>query len=489
LTEFNGIAETQLRRWLSLLRRPDQLSGPDVVELLAAHGRLPSSTSSNAIGHAAATLLVDTIEQLRAPDEAPKEQHLPHAVLKTCFIDGAKLFQAAGVLGLSERQMTRERSRAIALLKGELEAALKTPPFRGEPIPTIRGFLPRPGQTHALQAVLEQARHANVFGPMGIGKTSLGAEVAAEVARSTPVIWYRMRPQVNTTLIAMLFELGERMKQEGAPELSAFLNESLSTVDTALATRVALRTLAVGPILIVLDDYHHAESDPAIAGFLEEVVSRLPQIRLVTISRYRYAGTSGEAFEVPPFSRRETSEFLKQLGVDCQPAMAKTIHTWTGGTPNLIKLAASWLKTASPEEIARGVRSLNEQEEVQSFLLSYTTQLLGPDDREVLEAASIFRDRFSDEGLAFVSERTRGEIVDASLRLSRVYVATRSREGDTAFFHTSVRDYVYARIEAIRRNHLHDRAATWYRRAGREEEADYHQHRAEIALDDLDYSA
>jgi ATP/maltotriose-dependent transcriptional regulator MalT len=162
------------------------------------------------------------------------------------------------------------------------------------------------------------------------------------------------------------------------------------------------------------------------------------------------------------------------------------LHAWTGGNSHLVKLAASWLKTATTEEIGRGVASLTEQDEVQTFLLSYITQLLGPDDRAILEAASIFRDRFSDEALAFVSGRTRGEIVDASLRLARLYVATRSKEGDTAFFHTSVRDYIYARIRPELRSELHERAAVWYRRGQREEEADYHQHLAEIAFDDVE---
>jgi ATP/maltotriose-dependent transcriptional regulator MalT len=475
-----------------MLRRPDQMASPEITELLTAHGKLPASMTPSSLGHAAANLLVDTIENLRAPEDAPREQKLPHLVLKTCFIDGAKLFQAAATLGVSERQMSRERARAIGLLKAELEGPLRSSGYRGEPVPTIRGFLARPGQARALEEALETSRQANVHGPMGIGKTSLVAELAAEVAGSTPVLWYRMRDQVNVTLNAVLFELGERLRQEGAPELSNFLAQSLPTPDAALATRVALKTLAFGPFLIVFDDYHLAEKDAAILGFVEEMAERLPLLRIVTISRSRHVGTiTGKAFEVPPFTRSETTQFLSQLGVQCQPVMVKTLHAWTGGNPHLIQLAASWLKTATDEEISRGVASLNQQEEVQVFLLSYVTDLLGPDDRAILQAASILRDRFSDEALAAVAGRTRGDIEDASLRLSRVYVATRSREGDTAFFHTSVRDYVYSRIEPGLRSELHARAATWYRKINRAEEADYHEARSEQSLDDwdLDFSA
>lgn len=494
MTESVQVSDAQLRRWLSLLRRPDQLSSPELRDLLAAHRKLPASPTSAAIGHAAASLFITAIERLRPPADAPRDRQIPYLVLKTCFIDGAKVFQAAAKLGLSERQMTRERARAIALMRAELEAPLNAGAARGgEPIPTITTFLPRPGQTHALQEALDRARMVNVFGPMGIGKTALVADLAAWVSRETPVFWYRMRPQVNVKLVAFLFELGQRLQDEGMPELSEFLTTSMPNVDTELATRVAVQTLSAGPLLICIDDYHHAEQERAVgpAGFLDEIVARLPRTRVVTISRYRYTGTSGEPFEVPPLSRLETTELLTHLGVECQPALAKTLHAWTGGNPHLVKLAASWLKTATGEEIARGVSSLNEQEEVHAFLLEYITQLLSPEDKSILEVASIFRDRFSDEALAFVSGRTRGEIVDASLRLARVYVATRSREGDTAFFHNSVRDHVYARIDPIRLSELHERAALWYRRAGRSEEAEHHDHQAEAALEDLDvhYSA
>lgn len=486
MSELTDIPETQLRRWLALLRRPDQLSGPEMVDLLKAHGRMPASTSANAVGHAAVSLLIETIDRLQPPKDAPKEQHLPHLVLKTCFVDGAKLFQAATKLGVSERQLTRERARAVALLKAELEAPLRTTTYRPEPIPTIRGFLARPGQSRALQDLLETHRHANVFGPMGAGKTSLVAELAADVAGSIPVIWYRIRPQVNASLTAMLFEFGERLRLEGEPELSDLLASSLPSPDTSLATRVALRSLSFGPLFVVVDDFHYCADDPAITGFIDEMVARLPQLRVATISRYRYTGASGSHFEVPPFSRSETSQLLIHLGVECQPGMVKTIHSWTGGNPHLIKLAASWLKTASEDEISRGVASLNEQAEVRSFLLHYITQLLGPEERKILEAASIFRDRFSDEALAFVSGRTRGEIVDASMRLSRLYVATRSKEGDTAFFHASVRDYIYGGIDAVERSQLHERAASWYDRSDRSDEADYHRHQAEAAFDDAE---
>lgn len=485
--DVRGISEAQLRRWLGLLHRPDRLARPELVELLRAHGRLPANASAVATGRAAADLLVDVIERLRPPDGAGRDQQLPYLVLRTCFVDGAKLFQAAGRIGISERQLSRERSRAIGLLKAELEspAAQADRPYRPEPIPAILEFLERPGLSRTLRETLEAHGLVNVHGPPGSGKTALVAELAAETATRTSVLWYRFRSGVNDSPAALLFELGEYLHSRGRTKLSSYLAESLPKLDATVATRLALVELDGASHLIVLDDFHLVEGDQTIAGLIDEVAARLPELRAIAISRHRDAGPrrSG-SFAVPPFTRAETRALLTQLHVDASIQMAETIHEWTGGIPHLIKLAASWLKTASPEEVGDVTASLNGLAEVQAFLLESITELIDPDDRAILEAASVFRDRFADDALAYVASRSRGEVQDASIRLVRLYIATRSRDGDCSFFHTSVRDYVYDRLDPERRATLHRRAAQWYERQGNGGEVAYHRSLSEQSEDE-----
>lgn len=448
--------------------------------MLRAHGRLPETRSTLDFGRAAADLLREKIEALRAPPDAGRAQQLPHLVLETCFVDGAKLFQAAGRLGLSERQLTRERTRAIGLLKAELETAAAARSYRPEPIPAIGGFLARPAQTRNLKSALERARHVNVSGAPGIGKTSLVAALAAGEAGSSSVFWYKFRPGMNAALTSILFDLGEYVASENVFDLADYLDGALPSPDTGLATRLALRALDGSPRLLVFDDYHVAEENEPVLGFLEEVAARLPLVRVITVGRRRLLGGQAmQTVEIAPFSRTESAELLTRLKVSCTPQLARRLHTWTGGNPHLLKLAASWLKSATDEEVARGFSSLTDQLEVQTFLLSNVTELLDSDDRALLEAASIFRDRFSDEALGFVAQRTRGAVIDAGIRLVRAYVATRSLDGEGAFFHASVRDYVYERLDPERRTLLHARASLWYERAADEREADYHRRRAQ----------
>lgn len=481
------VTEEKLRRWLGLLRQPDRLAEvEDLQLLLEVHDRLPENGSEVHLGRAAADLLRGAIEGLEPTREAPREEWLPYEVLKTCFLEGATRWQAANKLGLSERQMSRERTRAIKILRAELEAPAPKgtgPSYRPEPIPAILGFMARPSLSRKLKEALEGRRLVRVHGPPGVGKSSLVAELATDVAVRAPTFWYRFRAGLNDSMEALLFELGEYLRSRRRPELALYIAEALPRPDPGLATRLALKGLAGTAHLLVLDDCHVADGDRAIGGFLEEAVARLPELRVVAIGRHR--DTAGEdlsaSLAVPALSRTETQALLAQLGVETAARMADTIHSWTDGIPHLVKLAASWLKTVTPSELEEGVESLGDLGEVQEFLLESITELMGPDERVILGAASVFRSRFTDDALAVVAERTRGQIQDISRQLVRAYVATRSRNGDVAFFHTTVRDYVYARLGAERRAVLHERAALWYRRQEDPEEAKHHQKAARAA--------
>ncbi|MDQ3952748.1 MAG: hypothetical protein M3279_07285 [Actinomycetota bacterium] len=472
------IDEEKVRRWLVLLRHPNRLDSPEMRALLHAHGRLPAEATPLDVGRAAARFLSDSIDRLAAPPDAPAGERLPHAVLRTCFVEGAKLYQAAAKLGLSERQLTRERGRAISLLTAHLSLGPVRSRFVPEEIPTIDEFVPRPELVTLIYDTLRDARRARVHGPPGIGKTSLVAEVAIAERRRSAVWWYRFRRGVNDTLPAVMFELGQWLASQGLSDLGDYVTPNLAELDTTVATRIAIRSLGETNALVVLDDHQMVEDDLAVTGFFDEALVRTPTLRLVTSSRHRPAtGFEREAIEVPPFRLEQTEHLLLQTGARRPHETIARIHAWTGGNPHLVKLSASWLKTATQEEISRGVEAFIDQEEVQVFLLGNITELLDSDDRGILEAASIFRGRFSDDALAYVARQTRGAVQDASHRLVRSYVATRSRQGVSAFFHATVRDYVYERLDPETRAALHLRAAAWFHRAGDDEETSYHRDR------------
>ncbi|MDQ1711164.1 MAG: serine/threonine-protein kinase PknK [Frankiaceae bacterium] len=467
-----------LRRWLGRLDAPDQLAVPELIALLRAHDRLPASSSPLAVGQAAALLLTEAIERLRLPTTAPRHQQLPYQVLKTCFLDRTKRFKAGIHLGISERQVTRERTRALRLLGAELV----TPRLdaqradRAQPVPRIVGYLPRAGYDRQLADLVAEHGLVHVDGPRGVGKTCLVAEYVAIATPESPVVWFQLREGLNDTLAAFLLDLVETLRGQLAADRSDALTEALTQHDPGVASRVALHALTGVAVLLVIDDYHLAEGDRQLTGFVEEATSRVPGLTVVTISRRRErADAAGAVLHVAPLEPDETAALLGHLRIDADPTLVETVHRWTGGLPQLIKFAASWLKTATADEIARGTGSLMEVDDVQEFLLDNITDLIDPEDRHVLSAASIFRDRFNDDALAYVAERSRGQVLDTSRRLVRYYLATRGHDGEVAFFHASVRDYINARLRPSDRARFHKRAAIWYERHGDPDEARHHE--------------
>jgi hypothetical protein len=301
----NGALQVdQLRTFLSRLHTPHRLDTPQTRALLTHHRRLPHTLSPISVGAAAAQLLTDKIAALDPGHEAPALQRLPYEVLHTCFLQGRKNFQAAAELGLSERQLSRERGRALQLLAAEL-AAVSEPGVTPPPIPAVERYLRRDPLLRRLAEAVATHGLVGVTGSRRVGKTALVATLAQALGPET-VWWYRIRPGVNDTLQALLIELGDLLGREGRQELRDYARAA-ATLDVGRATRLALDGLSDAGWLLVLDDFGRALDPDSIAAFLEEVLERLPLVSLVTIGR---ALPDAVRVEVPPFDQSEVAEQL-----------------------------------------------------------------------------------------------------------------------------------------------------------------------------------
>jgi hypothetical protein len=326
----------ELRILLSHLQAPHRLDTPVTRQLLALHRRLPHTLSPTALGVAVAKLLADKIAALDLGPEAPAAARLPHRVLETCFLRGRKNFQAAAELGLSERQVTRERERALRLLAAELAAAPPALALAPEPIPSIEGHIRRDALLRGLSKGVATHRLVGVTGEAGAGKTSLVAALAQALGPGN-VWWHRIWPGVNDSLEAIFVELGQVLACEGFSDLRDYLERAGGHVGTA--SRLALAGLAGRRRLLVVDDFGSAGDPKPIDGFLEEAVARVDQLSVVTIGR---AIGSSRVIEVPPLTRAETAAALESRGLAVSTYVSDAVHQLSGGTIGMVTAVAAW---------------------------------------------------------------------------------------------------------------------------------------------------
>lgn len=114
------VMDHQVRWWLTNLAKGRSLYDPELIACARAHGHTVAGRTRAEVATAAEQFLRSRIEALRAPKGASRHAQMPHAVLTLCFLEGWKSSHAAKRLGLSERQMSRERSRAIGMLRDGL---------------------------------------------------------------------------------------------------------------------------------------------------------------------------------------------------------------------------------------------------------------------------------------------------------------------------------------------------------------------------------
>ncbi|HEX2295388.1 MAG TPA: hypothetical protein VHN37_08780 [Actinomycetota bacterium] len=330
---LGAVHEARVRRWLTNLARPEQLADPHMAALLRAHGR-PSSGSPVDVGRAGARLLADAIEALAPPSGTPRSGALPYRVLRTCFVDGAKSRQAAASLGMSERQLSRERSRAVSLLTAHLA---RSRAGRGAlPPPLPDPFVPRPDLGAALAGAVRGRPRVRVTGAPGSGKTTLAAAYAA--VAGTEVFWYRGRVRSGDALAALLFDLGEHLAPQD-PSLATYVRDALPRVDLGVASRIALAALEGRGRLIVLDG-HDGRVDTVVDAFLDEAAARAP----VTVVEVGGRATRGPGVvHVPALSVAETRELVVRCGLPAGDDVVAAVHAWTGGNAATVAAAAAWM--------------------------------------------------------------------------------------------------------------------------------------------------
>ena len=413
---------------------------------------------------------------------------------------------------------SRHGYRFIAALR---EAGSAPPPAAVEPAAAAHpAALPGRGSAgerlHAAWATAQQGRRQLVWlsGEAGIGKSTLIERFIAELA---PVRWAQgqcvEQRGAGEPYLPVLEAVSALCRAE--PALAALLRQIAPTWLlqlpwlTAESEREALRRELAGtgqermlrefgewldrvaeqrPLLLVTEDLHW--SDQATLRLMDHVARRRAPTQLMWLASFRLADVQAgdgahpmkalrhelrqhrlaQEIALDPLSEREVGDCIADSfpGQPVPEALVRDLHVRTDGLPLfVVSVIDDWQarshRLPQADALARALpESLAEVIEAQ-------VQRLADDERQLLEAASACGVEFGITTLAAALDEQPIAIDERCEHLARrrQWLAAQALEHGVdgavearyAFRHAVVRQVIYERIGALRRNELHRRIA------------------------------
>src|SRR5688500_16927520 len=347
---------------------------------------------------------------------------------------------------------TREYAQRLTAAEGEPASALPPRLARADTDVFVGREAEHARLWEAWKAVQqgEGPRVVLTCGEPAIGKSSLAARFAAEV-----------HAEGGTVLFG---EAAEDELLPAEPFLDAIGEHHLLTPAelVEVVRRRIEATAAGGPVLLVLDDFHWADSvsfavlrrlaRSDAAGRLAALVSFRPE----ESAKARFAALESELarreqlvrIDLGPLSPESTSDLLQALDPGLA-SRADRIHEDTGGNPLFVReLGRYLLDSPNGPAVPDTVRNL----------VAARLHRLGADTVEVLFAAAVLGMRAESAVLRHVV-RPDIDVLGALDEAAACGLVDEEGVGVHAFRHSVVRDAVYESMSKSRRAELHRRAA------------------------------
>ncbi|MBX3016035.1 MAG: tetratricopeptide repeat protein [Caldilineaceae bacterium] len=211
---------------------------------------------------------------------------------------------------------------------------------------------------------LQQGAVIHLVGGSGLGKTSVGAQLAEQWGWAQ-TFWYTFRPSVSDHLHQLLFALAYFLHQQGSAQLwlQLTIQPGEVSVEQALATlRQALAQRTGQPLLFCFDEVDHLlppDGDrindyAQIRAFLE-AFAQSPRhgAPLLCIGQKLLLDPDPDhCFVLPRLGPAELATLLQQAKLHLPQSSIDDIHTYTRGNPLLLRLFMVWQRVAGKEEEA-----------------------------------------------------------------------------------------------------------------------------------------
>jgi predicted ATPase/DNA-binding CsgD family transcriptional regulator len=324
----------------------------------------------------------------------------------------------------------------------------------------LTSFVGRADELAAVERLIRGERLVTLTGAGGAGKTRLAAQAAAELAEHWPdgVWWVDLGAATDPALVAELTAstVGVMVEPVGGPRR---------------ALSVQLRDRRV---LVCLDNCEHLLE--ASAELVETMLRTCTEVSVLATSR-EPLGVAGETvWRVPSLQEEEAVALFVDRASRVRPwftldatneAAVRTLCRRLDGIPLAVELAAAWLRTLTPAQIAaglddrfallvRGPRGAARRQQTLAASMDWSHDLLDEADRGVFRRLGAFKGGFTlGAARAVCADRPGGAVAESDVltALARLVdkslVVVEEREGEARYrLLETIRQYAVGKLDA-----------------------------------------
>lgn len=327
----------------------------------------------------------------------------------------------------------------------------------------------RTSERYSTLAALQKEKTVALIGAPGVGKSALGATVAAQWM-SPAIFWFQIRPTINDRLDAFLLSLAHFLHKQGSSGLwQQLVADQGKVTNSAMALELArydLSQLSQRPLLCIDEmDLLAAAGEggqPAEHTQLLEFISGLRTFApILLMSRHCFFDSDLQLL-LGGLTTVDCARWLEGAHISCTLADVEKMVKYTGGNPRLLELCLALHEAHQP--LTATLAQL-PQTPVLEAILGELWQRLGKVEQEIVQLLSVFR-RPVPQMVTRISTRAIEPMLSSEL-------IHRDSQSGIALL-PLLRDFVYQQLATGERRRLHQMAAQLRASLGDYTAAAYH---------------
>ncbi|MCX6048409.1 MAG: tetratricopeptide repeat protein [Chloroflexi bacterium] len=401
------------------------------------------------------TLLWETVCQL----PLDLDKHSQAILLLTYFEEPRpKQSEVIRLLALGRSTYYRYLEQAVEAVGETLVQTLR-PALQLEQ-PTARPLIGRATPIAQAQQMINAGRVVHLVGGGGLGKTSLGAHLAAQW-RIGAVFWYTFRPGLTDHLDQLTFALAYFLHEQGISGLWLYLNtnpQEVSTSKTLATLRQHLADIQTTPPLfcfdevdlLLTDDLQDSDQHARLRAFLDDLI-RAPRAGapiLLIGQKLLFEPDADCLITLLPLTAEDVTTLLRSARITLAGDQQQRLLNLTRGNPLLLQLFLALQRQGV--SLAETLQQLTTPVTLEWFLIRLR-QHLAPAEMTVLSELAVF-----DGNAPRDAWRTSHKAVRTLLDLGLVETLSTDKIG----LHPALRALLYQQLSAERKIELHLAAAS-----------------------------